>query len=74
MCVTHYFHYETNFCPDVDEDLFAAELSCSQNRGQGKNAPSMASFGRVFRTAACLMGDAGQIWAQKEGAQASDGG
>jgi hypothetical protein len=67
VCVTHYFHYETNFCPDVDEDLFAAELPCSQSRSQGKNAPSTVSFGRVFQTAGCLMGVAGQIWAQERG-------
>ena len=69
----HYFHYETNFCPDVNEDLFVAEPSCRQNRSQGKNAPSMASYGRVFRMTGCLMGVSGQIWAQ-ERAQVSDGG
>ena len=60
VCVTHYFHYETNFCPDVNEDLFVAEPSCRQNRSQGKNAPSMASYGRVFRMTGCLMGSRGR--------------
>lgn len=53
---THHFITKPNFGTGDDEDVSAAGLSCSQSQSLAKSAPSTGSFGRVFRTAACLMG------------------